>query len=386
MAEGIEVRVGTDGSKSYRASVWSTRDRKPIRKTFPSLAEAKTWRADATVAVGRGTMRVPTQITVRDAFKSFLDGARSGAVRNRSGDHYKPSAIRGYADAFRLRIEAQLGARRLSEVRHRDVQDLVDSWIAEGLSPASIDSALTALRAVYRRAVNRGDVAINPTTGIEKPAVRGGPYRIADADEAEQLIQALPAADRPTWATAMYAGLRRGELMALAPEHVDLGTGVIRVERAWDEKEGLIGLKSRAGKRKVPIAAILRDYLDATNVRPGLAFGRDDGRPFNSKSLSDRADKAWQRAGLHRITLHECRHTFASLMIAANVNAKALSTFMGHANISITLDLYGHLMPGSEAQAAELLDAYLQEQNARAADPMGKRWEKDPSIQRAETG
>jgi len=57
--------------------------------------------------------------------------------------------------------------------------------------------------------------------------------------------------------------------------------------------------------------------------------------------------------------MHECRHTFASLMIAAGCNAKALSTYMGHANITITLDRYGHLMPGNEAEAASLLDAYL---------------------------
>ena len=56
---------------------------------------------------------------------------------------------------------------------------------------------------------------------------------------------------------------------------------------------------------------------------------------------------------------HNARHTYASLMIAAGVNAKALSTYMGHANISITLDRYGHLMPGNEAEAATLLDAYL---------------------------
>jgi hypothetical protein len=62
----------------------------------------------------------------------------------------------------------------------------------------------------------------------------------------------------------------------------------------------------------------------------------------------------------------ECRHTFASLMIAAGVNAKALSTFMGHATISITLDLYGHLMPGSEAEAAALLGDYVASQRERA--------------------
>jgi integrase len=62
---------------------------------------------------------------------------------------------------------------------------------------------------------------------------------------------------------------------------------------------------------------------------------------------------------LQPISLHECRHTFASLMIAANVNAKALSTYMGHASVTITYDRYGHLMPGNENEAAALLDDYL---------------------------
>jgi integrase len=67
----------------------------------------------------------------------------------------------------------------------------------------------------------------------------------------------------------------------------------------------------------------------------------------------------WREAGLNPIGLHECRHTFASLMIAAGVNAKALSVYMGHASITITLDRYGHLMPGNETEAAGLRDAYL---------------------------
>jgi integrase len=71
-------------------------------------------------------------------------------------------------------------------------------------------------------------------------------------------------------------------------------------------------------------------------------------------------------AELQPITLHECRHTFASLMIAAGVNAKALSSYLGHASITITLDRYGHLMPGSENEAAGLLDAYLERANTQA--------------------
>lgn len=113
--------------------------------------------------------------------------------------------------------------------------------------------------------------------------------------------------------------------------------------------------KSSAGRRKVPISAMLRGFLRdqlATTGRAGSDrfFGATTTRPFNGEKLTERADEAWKSAGLNRITLHECRHTFASLMIAAGVNAKALSTFMGHANISITLDRYGRLMPGSETR------------------------------------
>jgi integrase len=71
------------------------------------------------------------------------------------------------------------------------------------------------------------------------------------------------------------------------------------------------------------------------------------------------AQACWQKHKLEQVTLHECRHTFASLMIRAGVNVKALATYMGHASITITLDRYGHLLPGNESEAAGLLDAYL---------------------------
>jgi integrase len=114
----------------------------------------------------------------------------------------------------------------------------------------------------------------------------------------------------------------------------------------------------------VPITILLRDQLVEHKMATGregdqLLFGRTSADASNGKVMQDRADDAWAKAGLNRITPHQCRHTFASLMIAAGVDAKALSTYMGHANIAVTLDLYGHLMPGSEAEAAGLLDTYL---------------------------
>jgi integrase len=177
--------------------------------------------------------------------------------------------------------------------------------------------------------------------------------------EAEALIEALPAGDRTLWATAFYAGVRLGELRALRWGDLDLAAGRIEVRRSWDPEAGEIEPKSDAGRRRVPIAALLRERLIEHRLRSdgaGLVFGRGEV-PFAPNTISRRAKRTWQRAGLDPITLHSCRHTAASYLIASGVNLKAVSVFMGHANISITLDRYGHLLPGSVDEGAELLDA-----------------------------
>jgi integrase len=212
--------------------------------------------------------------------------------------------------------------------------------------------------------VKRGVIAINPAVGLELQAPQGRRDRIASPTEAALLLGALADRDRPLWASALYAGLRRGELRALRWDDVDLEANVIRVARSWDDEVGPIEPKSRAGVRTVPIAQVLRALLVEHRLRRGghgedLVFGSPGGRAFEPSSVRRRAMTAWKNAKLAPIGLHECRHTFASLMIAAGVNAKALQTYMGHSSVTITFDRYGHLMPGNEGQAASLLDDYL---------------------------
>ena len=194
--------------------------------------------------------------------------------------------------------------------------------------------------------------------------MRGTRDRIASPGEAAKLLEPLPESDRVVWATAAYAGLRAAELQALQHDDVDLDRGLIHVRRSWDPKEGPIEPKSRAGTRTVPIVAALRAHLAAHLLRQprprGLIFDRSEMLPFDPRTLTLRANAAWQARVLERITLHELRHTCASIFIAAGVNAKALSSYLGHASIQITLDRYGHLMPGNEDEAVALVDAYLE--------------------------
>lgn len=139
---------------------------------------------------------------------------------------------------------------------------------------------------------------------------------------------------------------------------------MLRVERSWDDHEGEIEGKTRAARRTVPIASQLRQELAAHRLRAkhnsdkALVFGATASTSFEPSTVRRRALAAWKHAKLTPIALHECRHTCASLMIAAGVNAKTLSTYMGHASVTITYDRYGHLMPGNEDEAAVLLDAY----------------------------
>ena len=377
--EGIEIRHqkgcrARTGSRcncdpSYRASVYNPRAGKRVKRTHRTLAGAKSWRVDALGALKSGTLRDRSTLRVDQAAIAWIDGAEAGQIRTRSGDTYKPSALRSYRQAVEQRIIPALGGYRLAEIRRSDVQDFADRLAAEGLSPSTVRNAIVPLRKICSRAVARNDIGANPTSGLELAAVRGKRDRVASPEEAQALLEALPLEDRALWAAALYGGLRLGELRALRWTDVDLGAGVIRVKRGWDPKMGEISTKSGPGNRTVPVAAVLRDYLTEHRMRSegeGLVFGRGEAQPFDRTTIANRADSAWTKAGLTRITPHECRHTFASLMIAAGVNAKALSTYLGHSSIQITFDRYGHLMPGNESEAAGLLDAYLERANSAA--------------------
>jgi integrase len=364
----------------WEAFVYLAREGRKVRKTFERKSEARAWRDEASTAARDGRLRAPSTLTVEQAAWLWLEAAQEGVVRDRSGRTYKPATLRGYEQAWRLRLLAEFGAHRLSDLRSTDLQGYVERLLAEGLAASTIRNTLDPVRALYRRAVRHKLVAVNPTHDLELPAANGRRERIASPGEAGKLIGALGGEDRALWATAFYAGLRRGELRALRVRDVDLGRSEIRVERSWDEAEGAISTKSEAGKRTVPILAVLRDYLDDHLLSGGregddLVFGRSAAVPFSASSISKRARKTYADAGLQPITMHEARHTFASMLIDAGVNAKAIQTFMGHATIQMTFDQYGHLMPGSRDQARELVDAYLEaaEQEARTeaatADP-----------------
>lgn len=381
---GIRVRHArtcrtADGGKcnckpSYEAWVFSARDGRKIRKSFASETEAKGWRSDAASALRRGTMRAPSRVTLTEAAATFVAGIDSGVIVNRKGERYKPSVRRAYATDLRRFVLPELGAHRLAELRRSDVQALVDRLQAAGQSPTRLHAIVMPLRAICRRALERDELAVNPTANLRLPAANGRRERAASPAEAERLLAALAEQDRPLWATAFYAGLRRGELRALRASDVDLAANVIAVERSWDDVEGAIDPKSEKGARRVPIAGALRlillEHLAATGRRgDDFVFGSTRSTPFTSTNVRKRALRQWaatavgeffagRAAGVEPITLHECRHTYVSLMAAAGFALEEIGDYVGHSS-AYMVDRYRHLLEGHEAAAASRFDAYL---------------------------
>ncbi len=415
----------------WEASVYSSRDCKKIRQTFSRKAEAESWRAQAKLSLDRGSLRAPTPTTLTEAAEAWLTGAEAGTINSRSGQPFKPSTLRGYRQALH-KVLPILGNRKLSTVTTDDLQTLVDRWQGEGQPASTIRNTIKPLQAIYRRA----RLPVNPTRELDLPAPRPKEVKIISPEVAARLLNALPAKERALWATALYAGLRLGELRALRWGAVDFAAGTIAVRESWDPIEGSIEPKTRTSRRVTPIPGILRDLLLEHRLNRGepdadaLVFGEGtDDAPFRAETYYDRADRAWATDDARRacerypdltgvelvralygdghspraistalgveekavckdvagqpspkphkapeLRLHQARHTYASMMIAAGINPKALSSFMGHSSINVTFDLYGHLMPGTEAEAAKLLGTYIDaqikagEQAAREAE------------------
>jgi integrase len=227
-----------------------------------------------------------------------------------------------------------------------------------------IANALDPLRVIFRRAIRRDEVSIDPTDNLDLPAIRSRRDRIEPPERAHEYLAALPDSERTFWAVALFCGLRRGELRGLQWTNVDFEGGVIRVERSWDPVKDPVDVKTGAGRRAVPMAFVVRRELMAHKARtgrdgPDLVFGRTATEAFFASTIRARANKAWKAAGLDPITPHEARHCAISYFIAAGLDWKQISTWAGHGDVRQTWNRYGHLMPAGEDIARERLDAFL---------------------------
>jgi integrase len=240
--------------------------------------------------------------------------------------------------------------------------------------PRAANKALAHLRRLYKFAIVRRYVTFNPTEGVrmaKAPRASNRPIdtNVLTVQEIGEMVAAAPEEYRAALLTLAYAGLRIGELVALTWGDLELDKRRLRVQQQRESCTGNITEpKTAAGRRFVELPSVVVAALKAHKLRceklsPEFVFNYHVRR-----FRSDVFYRALRRAKLRRIKLHDLRHTAASLMIATGADIAAVSRQIGHANMSITLNIYGHFFarratPGLGAKMDDLIKA----ENASAA-------------------
>jgi integrase len=295
----------------------------------------------------------------RELGRLWVEGVENGSIgkrRGKKGSAYSETTLAGYKRSLTNQLDEEFGPRPAAEIVEVEWQMWADRLAREGISRSRIRNHLAVASAIYgwasrptRRLVDR-----NPTLAVELPPNDESPrMRVCTAEEAAQLRAALEPDDQIPYALAFYAGLRRAEISRLDWRDVDLGGFRLHVRKS----------KSEAGTdRRPPIAQTLRPLLREAWVRQGQpASGAVSAMSVMSGKLAIRATNAWKAApaALERITLHECRHTYASFLMAAGYTVKEIMEYMGHSNLAMVQRYVKLLPPPEETDPAERLNAYL---------------------------
>jgi integrase len=343
-----------------------------IRKTFSgpgALAAAKNWRRDAAPQVARGEVTAQPRRRLEDAANEWLAKCEAGEILSKRRTAFAPGTIRDYRADLERYVFPTLGHRPFADVTADDLQQIIDRMNGDGLAGQTVRNVVVAVQSFYRR--QRG--VIDPTINLELPQPGGKRERAATVQEAETLLAVLGDDVRDIYATAFYAGLRRGELQALRVQDVDFDAGTISIERSWDQVDGPKDPKSRAGRRQVPIPDTLRPFLAShLEGKPGdLVFGRTADQPFVPNSVRRHAEKAWVVAAvgafltrtapaveLVPIELHACRHSYATWLDHAGVSEIRAARYLGHSLGSVTAG-YTHRLEAQLAEDGRRIEEYL---------------------------
>jgi integrase len=225
------------------------------------------------------------------------------------------------------------------------------------LSPTSINYHVTVLSAMLKAAVAAGRIPRNPAQGIKKLPTghnREDDMQVLDPTQVRAFLEVATDELRPMFTTAVFTGLRIGELLALQWDDVDLEGSVLTVRRArrrvrkaeggYESKDGQPkSKKSRRVDLSRDVVAVLRTL--PSRFASGRVFCRR-GQPYDPNNLVNRDfRRTLRRAGCPRIRFHDLRHTYAALLIAAGAHPKYIQAQLGHASITTTLNTYGHLLP-----------------------------------------
>jgi len=344
------------------------RKQKMQTNKFKSEREAWKWVRETLSAVEKQEYVPPSDLTVGDYLKEWLPGVKS---------QVKPSTWESYRSYTERHLIPSLGAIRLQDLKPGHLKalygELKDGGRKDGgqggLSTRSIRYIHAIVRLALRDAVTEGRLQRNVALLVKPPKLVQGEMKAWTGPEAQTFLAHVKD-DRlfAAWALALSTGMRKGEILGLRWSDVDLECSKLTVNQTLisiGHKVQISTPKTERSQRPIDLDAetvrILRahkakqaeEWLALGAGRSGLVFTTETGEWIHPDAFGNIFERLGKSAGVPRIRFHDCRHTFASLALAAGVNVLVVSKRLGHSSVAFTLDVYGHEMPGEQIEAAE---------------------------------
>lgn len=335
--------------------------------------DAQTYLNDILHSKDTGTFVKPLPLTLNEYLTKWLVTAARPRVTERTHE--------GYTYLLNRYIKPEFGLRKLSDVRPLHIQKLYADMLARGLSARTVRFLHAVLSSALKQAVRWSMLARNPAELVELPRQVRKEMRALSPAEASEFLKAA-SADRwgVLFAFALATGMRPEEYLGLQWKDVDLKTGIVIVRRAliWRSVGGgwYFGEpKTTRSRRSIPLpASTLRALLvhrrqqaeerlkaGAAYQQNDLVFATPEGGPLAPRNLKRRHFRPiLERAKLPQdLRLYDLRHTCATLLLASNEHPKVVSERLGHASITLTLDVYSHVLPTMQEAASQKLESLL---------------------------
>jgi integrase len=360
----IAIDAGPDPATGRRRQIFET-----VRGT---KASANRRLAELLIEIERGGyVKTPRKLTVGEYLGEW--------VANHAQLNCRAVTAEGYRYRILHYLNPELGRIPLGSLRAQHISKYLSNRIQQGQSARSALHDFRLLHKSLSDAVRQGTLAVNPCDGVQPP--RPDEKEMSFLTPAAISVFLAHAQEAPTpygvlFRTMLYTGLRRSEALGLQWRNLDLELLTLTVTQTQHRLTGGKFVtqppKTRNSRRVVnlspSLAIVLREHrekveahrlmLGAPLADTDLVFAHVDGSPLDPSTVSHEFLKTARRAGL-QIRLHDLRHSYATIMLAAGVNVKALSQSLGHSNVSVTLGIYSHLLPGTGKSAAEQFDNLL---------------------------
>ncbi len=369
-------KANGEGSVSrYKDGRWCARhtfhgpDGRPVRRAFygRTKAEALAKREKAISDYHAGLLVLGTDNPgVGEYLERWLATSAKASVNKKTFENYEWLAKRHLIPA--------LGATKLRSLSPLQVQGLYQKKLDGGLSRRTVQLMHAVLRKALKQAVRLGLVARNVAEAVDAPNPERREMSPLTLEQVKAFLEAVRS-DRfeALYVLAATTGMRRGEITGLRWQDVDLERGVARVsQQIVRTRGGLTVTRPKGGRgRGVKLANVAVEALKGHRERQeaerlmmgnlwretGLVFTTTVGTPLDADNLVKRSFKPLLgRAGLPEIRFHDLRHTCATLYLAEGVNPKIVQEILGHANISVTMDTYSHVLPDMQGEAVAAID------------------------------